>query len=66
MLNLIEIREKEKVFLLDASISQSGLFGEAVSSVAEKLRSAKNLRSAQLLLSSLCLGERGISHFAGL
>ncbi len=40
-LNLTEIREKEKVFLLDAPISQSGLFGEAVSSVVEKFRSAK-------------------------
>ncbi len=40
-LNLTEIREKERVFLLDAPISQSGLFGEAVSSVVEKFRSAK-------------------------
>ncbi len=31
-LNLTEIHEKEKVFLLDAHISQSGLFGEADSS----------------------------------
>ncbi len=40
-LNLTEIREKEKVFLLDAPISQSGLFGEAVSSVVEKFRYTK-------------------------
>ncbi len=40
-LNLTEISEKEEVFLLDAPISQSGLFGEAVSSVVEKFRSAK-------------------------
>ncbi len=40
-LNLTEIREKEKVFLLDAPISQSGLFGEAVSAVVDKFRSAK-------------------------
>ncbi len=40
-LDFTEIREKEKVFLLDAPISQSGLFGEAVSSVVEKFRSAK-------------------------
>ncbi len=32
-LNLTEICENEKVFLLDAPISQSGLFGEVVSSV---------------------------------
>ncbi len=32
-LNLTEIREKEKVFLMDAPISQSGLFGEAVSAM---------------------------------
>ncbi len=29
-LNLTEISEKEEVFLLNAPISQSGLFGEAV------------------------------------
>ncbi len=46
-LNLTEIREKEKVFLLDAPISQSGLFGEAVSSVVDKFRSAKT-QSADL------------------
>ncbi len=45
-LNLTEIREKEKVFLLDAPISQSGLFGEAVSSVVDKLRSAKTQSAA--------------------
>ncbi len=43
-LNLTEIREKE--FLLDAPISQSGLFGEAVSSVVEKFRSAKTQSTA--------------------
>ncbi len=35
-LNLTEIREREKV-----SFSQSGLFGEAVSAVVDKFRSAK-------------------------
>ncbi len=45
-LNLTEIREKEKVFLLDAPISQSGQFGEAVSSVVEKFRSAKTQSAA--------------------
>ncbi len=45
-LNLTEIREKEKVFLLDAPISLSGLFGEAVSSVVEKFRSAKTQLAA--------------------
>ncbi len=34
-LNLTEIREREKVFLMDAPISQSGLFGEAVSAVKQ-------------------------------
>ncbi len=38
-LNLTEIHEKEKVFLLDAPISQSGLFGETVSAVVDKFRS---------------------------
>ncbi len=46
-LKLTEIREKEKVFLLDAPISQSGLFGEAVSAVVNKFRSAK-MHSAAL------------------
>ncbi len=46
-LNLTEICEKEKVFLLDAPISQSGLFGEAGSSVMETFRSAK-MQSAAL------------------
>ncbi len=45
-LNLTEIREKKKVFLLDAPISHSGLFGEAVSSVVEKFRSAKTQLAA--------------------
>ncbi len=45
-LNLTEIREKEKVFLLDAPISQTGLFGEAVSSVVEKFLSAKSQSAA--------------------
>ncbi len=45
-LNLTEIREKEKVFLLDAPISQSGLFGEAVGSVVENFCSAKTQSAA--------------------
>ncbi len=45
-LNLTEIREKEKVFLMDAPISQSGLFGESVSAVVDKFRSAKTQSAA--------------------
>ncbi len=45
-LNLTEIHEKEKVFLLNAPISQTGLFGEAVSSVVEKFLSAKSQSAA--------------------
>ncbi len=45
-LNLTEICEKEKVFLLDAPISQSGLFGEAVTSVVKKFSSAKTQSAA--------------------
>ncbi len=45
-LNLTEIPEKEKVFLMDAPISQSGLFGEAVSAVVDKFRSAKTQSAA--------------------
>ncbi len=45
-LNLTEIRKKEKVFLLDAPISKSGVFGEAVSSVVEKFSSTKTQSAA--------------------
>ncbi len=45
-LNLTEIREKEKVFLMDSPISQSGLFVEAVSAVVDKFRSAKTQSAA--------------------
>ncbi len=45
-LNLTEIREREKVFLMDAPISQSGLFGEAVSAVVDKFVSAKTQSAA--------------------
>ncbi len=45
-LNLTEIREKENTFLMDAPISQSGLFGEAVSAVVDKFRSAKTQSAA--------------------
>ncbi len=41
-LNLTEIREKEKVFLMDAPISQSRLFGEAVSAVVDKPAASAN------------------------
>lgn len=53
-LNLTEIREMEKVFLLDAPIMQSDLFGEAVSSVVDKFHTAKTQSAA---LSSSCLGR---------
>ncbi len=42
----MEIHENEKVFLLDAPISQTGLFGEAVSSVVEIFHSAKSESAA--------------------
>ncbi len=40
-LNLTEIREQKKAFLLDAPISSSGLFGDAVNTAVDKLRAAK-------------------------
>ncbi len=40
--------EGKGVFLMDAPISRSGLFGEAVSAVVDKFRSAKT-QSAQSL-----------------
>ncbi len=35
-LNLTDIKEKDKTFLLDAPISKHGLFGESVTTVVEK------------------------------
>ncbi len=46
-LTWLEICEKKKVFLLDAPISQPGLFGEAVNLVVEKFRSAKTQSATQ-------------------
>ncbi len=45
-LNLMEIREKEKAFLLYAPISGSGLFGDAVNAVVDKFRAAKTQSAA--------------------
>ncbi len=56
-LNLTEISEKEEVFLLDAPISQSGLFGEAVSSWWRNLRSAKTQSTALM-----CMPRRTRDH----
>ncbi len=43
-LNLTEIREK--VFLLDALVFSSGLFGDAVNAIVDKLRAAKTQSAA--------------------
>ncbi len=40
-LNLTKIREKKKAFLLEAPISSSGLFGDAVNSVVNKFMALK-------------------------
>ncbi len=45
-LNLTEIREKEKAFLLDAPISSSSLFGDAVNAAVDKFRAAKTQSTA--------------------
>ncbi len=45
-LNLTEIREKEKAFVLDVPISSSGLFGDAVNVVIDKFRAAKTQSAA--------------------
>ncbi|KAK9957719.1 hypothetical protein ABG768_011942 [Culter alburnus] len=41
-LNLMEIHDKEKVFLMNVPISQSDLLGEAVNTVVDKFRAAKS------------------------
>ncbi len=65
-LNLTEIREKEKAFLLDAPISSSGLFGDAVNAAVDKFRAAKTqstafkqLMPATCTQASLCLVLQG-------
>ncbi len=45
-LNLTEIWEKEKAFLLDAPISSSGLFSDVVNPVVDKFRAAKTQSAA--------------------
>lgn len=45
-LNLTEIRKRDKNFLLNALISQSGLFGNMVSTVVEKFCTAKRQSAA--------------------
>ncbi len=40
-LNLTDIKEKDKSFLMDAPISKDGLFGDSVTAVVEKFRAAK-------------------------
>lgn len=37
LLNLIDMRKKDKTFLLDAPLSQEGIFRDAVANVVEKL-----------------------------
>ncbi len=55
-LNLPEIREKQKVFLLNALVSSSGLFSEAVNAVVDKFRAAKTQSTAfkQFMLRRAC------------
>ncbi len=45
-LNLTEIREKEKAFLLDAPISSSGLFGDVVNTIVDKFKAVKTQSAA--------------------
>ncbi len=45
-LNLTGIKDKDRTFLLDAPISPSGLFGDAVNTVATRFREAKRYEEA--------------------
>ncbi len=51
-LNLTDIKEKDKSFLMDAQISKDGLFGNSVTTVVKKFRAAKQQSAAfhQLIL----------------
>ena len=45
-LNLTGIKERDRAFLLDAPVSPSGLFGDAVNTVATRFREAKRYEEA--------------------
>ncbi|KAL1269008.1 hypothetical protein QQF64_031297 [Cirrhinus molitorella] len=45
-LNLSELDDKDRFFLLDASLSPSGLFGDAVNSVVDRFQEAKKQAAA--------------------
>jgi hypothetical protein len=45
-LNLTGIKDKDRAFLLDAPVSPSGLFGDAVNTVATRFREAKRYEEA--------------------
>ncbi len=45
-LNLSQISEKDRVFLLDAPISPSGLFGNAEDKVVDRFQEAKKQAAA--------------------
>ncbi len=46
MLTLSDIREKDRVFLLDAPLAPSGLFGDAVDIVVDRHQEARKQESA--------------------
>ncbi len=57
-LNLTEIRGKENAFFLDAPISGSGLFSDAVKAVVDKFRAAKT-QAVMCARARLCLVLQG-------
>ncbi len=60
-LNLTDIREKEKAFLLDRQISSSGLFGDAVNAVVDKFRAPKLVSPLIHFTSLPCRDLPGVS-----
>jgi len=45
-LNLAEIKEKDKTFLLDAPVDPPGLFGDAVSTIVDSFQEVKKQSEA--------------------
>ncbi len=62
-LNLTEIRQKEKAFLLDAPISSSGLFGNTVNTVVDKSSQSAAFKQfmPQRGMNSLCHSATSVS-----
>ncbi len=58
-LSLSDMKEKDRVFLMDAPVAPSGLFGDAVESVVDRYQEARKQVAAFLPRRSIILGPAG-------